>query len=112
MKFRIPTACLVCLLFWSLLAPRPGLAVPREVTLFPASAQVLETAKLKAVSEGNLKKATFTLPAQADPASLVTRLNQAGNTRIVDQAKKWFWSSSETLGRTKRCIRITRTRGI
>jgi uncharacterized protein (TIGR02231 family) len=56
------------------------------VTLFPASAQVLETAKLKAVSEGNLKKATFTLPAQADPASLVTRLNQAGNTRIVDQA--------------------------
>ena len=86
MKHRIPTACLICLLFGSLLAPIPGLAAPREVTLFPASAQVLETARLKAVTEGSLKKATFTLPAQADPASLVTRLNEAGKTRIVDQA--------------------------
>jgi uncharacterized protein (TIGR02231 family) len=86
MKARIHAACLICLALSLFLFPCPGQAVPREVTLFPASAQVLETAKLKVVSEGTLKKAVFTLPAQADPASLVTRLNHAGKTRIMDQA--------------------------
>ena len=86
MKSRIPTACLIFSAFLFLLSPRPGLAMPREVTLFPASAQVLETAKLKTVPVGNLKKTTFTLPAQADPASLVTRLIPAGKARILDQA--------------------------
>jgi len=60
-------------------------ATPREVTLFPGSAQVVETAVLKAIPEGNLKKAVLTLPAQADPESLVTRVNPDGPLRIMDQ---------------------------
>ena len=67
------------------LCPVPGLAAPREVTLFPASAQVVEALRLKVVLEGDLKKAVFTLPAQADPESLVTRVDQGVKLRIMDQ---------------------------
>ena len=65
--------------------PVPGGAAPREVTLFPASAQIVEVARLKLIPEGNLKKAVFTLPAQADPESLVTSVDQGGKLRIMDQ---------------------------
>lgn len=85
MKQYVQTACLTCFAILFFFSPGQGWAVPREVTLFPASAQVLESAKLKVASEGNLKKALFTLPAQADPDSLVTRLNQAGKFQIMDQ---------------------------
>lgn len=71
--------------FVFLLSPALSRATPLEVTLFPASAQVLEVARLKIVPEGNLKKAIFTLPAQADPDSLVTRAEAGGKVRIVDQ---------------------------
>ncbi|MBA4396159.1 MAG: hypothetical protein C0394_02025 [Syntrophus sp. (in: bacteria)] len=65
--------------------PVPGGAAPHEVTLFPASAQVVEMVRLKIVRDGNLKKAVFTLPAQTDPESLVTRVDQGGKLRIMDQ---------------------------
>ena len=70
--------------FVFLLYPALSRATPLEVTLFPASAQVLEIARLKVVPEGNLKKAIFTLPAQADPDSLVTRADAGGKVRIEE----------------------------
>ena len=60
-------------------------AAPVEVTLFPASAQIVEKARLKVAPDGDLKKAVFQLPAQADPDSLVTRVDAGGKIRIVDQ---------------------------
>lgn len=75
---------LIALLFL-FLRPVPVGAAPREVTLFPASAQVVEAARLKVVPEGNLKKAVFTLPAQTDPESLVTRVEHGARLWIMDQ---------------------------
>jgi hypothetical protein len=67
-----------------LLYPALSRATPLEVTLFPTSAQVLEIARLKVVPEGSLKKAIFTLPAQADPDSLVTRADAGVKVRIEE----------------------------
>ncbi len=86
MKNHIRGFWISCLAFSFFLYPGQGGAAPHEVTLFPASAQVVETLRLKIVPEGTLKKAVFTLPAQADPESLVTRLNPGGKLRIMDQA--------------------------
>ena len=85
MKHPTRAVCLICFSLLFFLHPDQGWAVPREVTLLPASAQVVEVAKLKITPAGNLKKALFTLPAQADPDSLVTRLNETGKLRIMDQ---------------------------
>lgn len=85
MKNHIQGYWVSCLAFLFFLYPGQGGAAPQEVTLFPASAQVVETLRMKIVPEGALKKAVFTLPAQADPESLVTRLNQGGKIRIIDQ---------------------------
>ena len=85
MKHPTRAVCLICFSLLFFLHPDQGWAVPREVTLLPASAQVVEVAKLKITPAGNLKKVLFTLPAQADPDSLVTRLNEAGKLRIMDQ---------------------------
>lgn len=85
MKNHIRGFWISCLAFSFFLYPGQGGAAPQEVTLFPASAQVVETVRLKIVPEGTLKKAIFTLPAQADPESLVTCLNPGGKLRIMDQ---------------------------
>ena len=85
MKNSIRGFWISCLAFSFFLYPGHVGAAPQEVTLFPASAQVVETLRLKIVPEGTLKKAVFTLPAQADPESLVTRLNPGGKFRIMDQ---------------------------
>ena len=61
-------------------------AVPREVTLFPSSARILETTKVHLQREDkDLQKAVFFLPGQADPNSLVTRLTKEAGLRIEDQ---------------------------
>jgi uncharacterized protein (TIGR02231 family) len=63
-----------------------ALSAPREVTLFPDSAQVMETTKVKLQTEGKyLKKAVFVLPAQADPDSLVTQVPEGLKLKIEDQ---------------------------
>jgi uncharacterized protein (TIGR02231 family) len=85
MKHHTKASWIICFIFLFFLYPGQSKATPREVTLFPASAQVVEIAKLKVIPEGNLKKAVFTLPAQADPESLVTRVNPGGKLRIIDQ---------------------------
>jgi uncharacterized protein (TIGR02231 family) len=85
MKNSIRGFWISCLAFSFFLYPGHVGAAPQEVTLFPALAQVVETLRLKIVPEGTLKKAVFTLPAQADPESLVTRLNPGGKLRIMDQ---------------------------
>jgi uncharacterized protein (TIGR02231 family) len=76
---------ITCFAFLCFIDPGQGGAATREVTLFPASAHIVATARLKIIREGNLNKAVFTLPAQADPESLVTRVNPGGKLRIMDQ---------------------------
>lgn len=85
MKHQIRTYWIIGFVFLFFLYPDQSKATPREVTLFPASAQVVEVAKLKVMTEGNLKKAVFTLPTQADPESLITRVGSGGKLRIMDQ---------------------------
>jgi len=85
MKRRVNSLFLMSFVLLCLLYASRVWATPREVTLFPSSAQVVETAILKASPEGNLKKAVFTLPAQADPESLVTSANSGSQLRIMDQ---------------------------
>jgi uncharacterized protein (TIGR02231 family) len=61
-------------------------AAPKEVTLFPDSAQVVEVMKVKLQAETkDLRKAVFVLPAQADPDTLVTRLSDGSKMKIEDQ---------------------------
>jgi uncharacterized protein (TIGR02231 family) len=85
MKHYLNACWTIWFVFLFFLYPCQSAAMPREVTLFPASAQVVEIANLKVVPEANLKKAVFTLPAQADPESLVTRVTPGGKLRIMDQ---------------------------
>jgi uncharacterized protein (TIGR02231 family) len=60
-------------------------AEPTEVTLFPSSALVRETASLAILSVDAIqKKAVFTLPQQADPESLVASLAVNGKLQIED----------------------------
>jgi len=61
-------------------------AVPKEVTLFPGSARVLEVTKVRLYpADKDLQGAVFFLPGLADPNSLVTRLAKEGGLRIEDQ---------------------------
>jgi len=63
----------------------PVHAVVKEVTLFPNSARVMETARLHPQCSGNEKcRASIILPPQSDPASLVVTLPAAGRTKIDD----------------------------
>ncbi|MFA4915898.1 MAG: mucoidy inhibitor MuiA family protein [Syntrophales bacterium] len=63
-----------------------AVAVTKEVTLFPDSARVLEVTEVNLRPEGkDLQRAVFTLPGQADPDSLVTRLTKGTELRIEDQ---------------------------
>lgn len=61
-------------------------AAPREVTIFPDSAMILEVATVHLYKAGKeLPKAILFLPGQADPNSLVTRLSKDTGLRIEDQ---------------------------
>jgi uncharacterized protein (TIGR02231 family) len=66
--------------------PLEAWSAPKEVTLFPDSAQVVEATKVKLQAEGkDLRKAIFVLPAQADPETLSTRLPDGSKMKIEDQ---------------------------
>jgi uncharacterized protein (TIGR02231 family) len=70
-----------------ILIPLNSWSAPREITLFPDSAQIIETTKVKVQTEGkNLQKAMFLLPPQADPDSLVTQLSSRAKMKIEDQS--------------------------
>jgi len=60
-------------------------AVVKEVTLFPNSAKIMEKARLHPQCSSNVKcQAAVILPPQADPASLVVSLADAGRIKIDD----------------------------
>lgn len=63
-------AILLCLCF---LAPVSAWAKPAAVTLFPAGARVTERLDLPLTADGGLARAVFSLPIQADPATLAVR---------------------------------------
>jgi uncharacterized protein (TIGR02231 family) len=65
--------------------PSTSWSLPREVTFFPGSAQVIETAKMKLLPEGTEQVRTLIiLPGQADPDSLVVRIPDTAKLRIDD----------------------------
>ncbi len=68
------------------LYPLNARAVPKEVIIYPDSAQVVEESKVHLNHVGkDLQTAVFFLPGQADPNSLVTRLLKDTGVRIEDQ---------------------------
>lgn len=60
-------------LLWLFTGPQAAAAAVQEVTLFPDSAEVVETAKCAVQGSATTQQAIFTLPAQADPETLVTK---------------------------------------
>jgi hypothetical protein len=78
-----PLAALVIIVLC--LYPVTTRAAPREATIFPDSAQVLEVSKVTLLpEEKDLMKALFILPGKADPHSLVTRLSSESRLKIED----------------------------
>lgn len=73
-------------------------AVPREVTLFPNSARVTDVMRIspQTIAQGSFK-AVVTLPAQALPDSLTTRLDPNSPLKIEDQS--WRQISRQDEGR-------------
>jgi uncharacterized protein (TIGR02231 family) len=70
-----------------LCSPWNAWAAPKEVTLFPDSALVVESKKVKIQADGkDLQKAVFVLPAHADPETLSTRLPDGSKVKIEDLA--------------------------
>jgi uncharacterized protein (TIGR02231 family) len=77
--------CISAVVIFLLFHPASSWSTPREVTFFPGSAQVLETAKVKLLPEGTEQaKTLFMLPGQADPDSLVVRIADNAKIRIDD----------------------------
>jgi uncharacterized protein (TIGR02231 family) len=77
--------CVLAIVILFFLAPASSWSLPREVTFFPGSAQVLEVAEVKLLPEGTEQaKALIILPGQADPDSLVVRIVNNGKIKIDD----------------------------
>ncbi len=77
--------CISAIVILLFLAPASSWSLPREVTFFPGSAQVLEVAKVKILPEGTEQaKTLIILPGQADPDSLVVRIVNNAKIRIDD----------------------------
>jgi len=66
------------------LAPALCPAAVTDVTLFPQSAKVSETASLLPSCDGGRCRAVITLPPQADPDSLVVALPAASGVKVDD----------------------------
>ncbi len=67
------------------LCPAEMRAAPREATIFPDSAQVIEVSKVPLLrGEGDILQAIFILPGKADPRSLVVRLSPESRMKIDD----------------------------
>ncbi len=75
---------LAAILIFIFCLPAASWSLPREVTFFPASAQVIEAAKVKLQPEGTQRKALIILPGQADPDSLVVRITNDPKVQIDD----------------------------
>jgi uncharacterized protein (TIGR02231 family) len=60
------------------------MATVKEVTLFPNSAKILETAKINPKCDKGKCISVVTLPSQADPESLVVSLPQQSRVKIED----------------------------
>ncbi|MCG6535756.1 MAG: mucoidy inhibitor MuiA family protein [Syntrophales bacterium LBB04] len=77
--------CISAGVIFLLFHPATSWSLPREVTFFPGSAQVLEVAKVKLLPEGiDQAKTLIILPGQADPDSLVVRIANNAKIRIDD----------------------------
>ena len=77
--------CISAIVIFLFFLPATSWSLPREVTFFPGSAQVLETAKVKLLPEGTEQvKTLIILPGQADPDSLVVRTADNAKIRIDD----------------------------
>jgi uncharacterized protein (TIGR02231 family) len=75
------------LILFLLFAPAAASAVPREVTLFPNSAKVVETIRITLQPTGTEAfKAVVTLPGQAVPDTLTAVLPRNAPHRIDDQS--------------------------
>ena len=80
--------CIAAIVISLFFLPATSWSLPREVTFFPGSTQVLEVAKVKLLPEGSEQaKALIILPGQADPDSLVVRI--ANNTKIRIDDINW-----------------------
>jgi uncharacterized protein (TIGR02231 family) len=67
-----------------LLLPVCSLAAVKEVTLFPHSAKISETAKINPQCDKGKCLSVITLPSQADPESLVVSLPPQSRVKIED----------------------------
>ena len=77
--------CIAAIVIFVFCLPGTSWSLPREVTFFPGSAQVLEVAKVKLLPEGIQQAKTIViLPGQADPDSLVVRTANDAKMRIDD----------------------------
>ncbi len=71
-----------------LLFPLSSTAAVKEVTLFPNSAKVSETAKINPQCDKGKCLSVITLPSQADPESLVVSLPPQSHAKIEDVQTK------------------------
>ena len=77
--------CMAVIVIYLFCLPATSWSLPREITFFPGSAQVLEVAKVKLLPEGiEQLKTLIILPGQADPDSLVVRIADTAKIRIDD----------------------------
>ena len=71
-----------------LLLPICSMATVKEVTLFPNSAKISETAKINPQCAKGKCISVITLPPQADPESLVVSLPPQSRVKIEDTTGK------------------------
>jgi uncharacterized protein (TIGR02231 family) len=76
------------IIFFILLFPLSSLAAVKEVTLFPNSAKVVETAKMTLQCDKGKCRAVITLPSQTDPESLIVTVAQEDRAKIDDMQIK------------------------
>jgi len=79
-----------------LLFPVVSLATIKEVTLFPNSAKIMATAKIKPHCDKGKCQSVITLPPQTDPESLVVSLAPEGRVKIEDVQVKPVGVHDET----------------
>jgi uncharacterized protein (TIGR02231 family) len=97
-----------------ILFPAIVLAAPREVTLFPNSARVTDVTRIspQTMPQGRFK-AVVTLPAQALPDSLTTRLDPNSPLKIEDQSWKQISRQDDgRIGDLRRQIQQAKTERI
>ena len=85
---------LIIILF--LLFPICSMATVKEVTLFPNSAKISETAKINPQCDKGKCISVITLPPQADPESLVVSLPPQSHVKIEDVQVKPIQVQDET----------------